>query len=181
MTKHVIVIGAGIVGVSSAIWLKRFGHDVTIIDRDGPGQGTSYGNAGLLAACAMVPVTTPGLIAKAPKMLLDPDSPLFLRWTYLPKLAPWLVRYLKHANDPDTRRISSDLAEITSDTVDQHFELTEGLRAREYLYKSDYVFAYSTQKEFNKDRYTWELRRDHGFVPTVIEGPAVQEFDPCFK
>lgn len=180
MTKHVIVIGAGIVGVSSAIWLKRFGHDVTIIDRDGPGQGTSYGNAGLLAACAMVPVTTPGLIAKAPKMLLDPDSPLFLRWTYLPKLAPWLVRYLKHANDPDTRRISSDLAEITSDTVDQHFELTEGLRAREYLYKSDYVFAYSTQKEFNKDRYTWELRRDHGFVPTVIEGPAVQEFDPCF-
>ncbi len=180
MTKHVIVIGAGIVGVSTAIWLRRFGQEVTLVDRDGPGQGTSYGNAGLLAACAMVPVTTPGLITKAPKMLLDPDSPLFLRWSYLPKIAPWLVRYLKHANDRDTRRIASDLTDITADTVDQHYALTEGLAARDYLCKSDYVFAYGTRAEFEKDRYSWDLRREHGFVPTLIEGAAVQEFDPSF-
>ena len=99
MAKHVIVIGAGIVGVSTAIWLRRFGQEVTIVDRDGSGQGTSFGNAGLLAACAMVPVTTPGLIAMAPIMALNPGSPLFLRWSYLPRIAPWLVRYLKHAND----------------------------------------------------------------------------------
>lgn len=180
MTKHAIVIGAGIVGVSSAIWLRRFGLDVTLIDRDGPGQAASFGNAGLLAACAMVPVTTPGLITKAPKMLLDPDSPLFLRWSYLPKLAPWLFRYLKHANDRDTRRIAADLTDITVDTVDQHYTLTEGLEARQYLRKSDYVFAYEARAEFEKDRYSWELRREHGFVPTLIEGPEVQEFDPCF-
>ena len=180
MTQHTIVIGAGIVGVSTAIWLRRFGQDVTIVDRDGPGQGTSFGNAGLLAACAMVPVTTPGLITKAPKMLLDPDSPLFLRWSYLPRLAPWLVRYLKHANDRDTRRIASDLTDITADTVDQHFALTEGLAARRYLRKSDYVYAYESRADFEKDSYSWELRRDHGFVPTLIEGPAVQDFDPSF-
>lgn len=180
MSKHVIVIGAGIVGVSAAIWLRRFGQEVTIVDRDGPGQGTSFGNAGLLAACAMVPVTTPGLITKAPKMLFDPDSPLFLRWSYLPRLAPWLLRYLAHANDRDTRRIASDLTDITADTVDQHYALTEGLTARDYLRKSDYVFAYDTRAEFNKDQYSWELRREHGFVPTLIEGGAVQEFDPSF-
>jgi len=180
MTKHVVVIGAGIVGVSAAIWLRRLGQDVTVVDRDGPGMGTSFGNAGLLAACAMVPVTTPGLITKAPKMLFDRDAPLFLRWSYLPKLAPWLVRYLMHANDKDTRRIASDLTEITADTVDQHFALTEGLAARSYLRKSDYVFAYSDWAEFEKDRYTWDLRRDHGFVPTLIEGPEVHEFDPSF-
>ncbi|MEN8657286.1 FAD-binding oxidoreductase [Marivita sp.] len=180
MTKSVIVIGAGIVGVSSAIWLRRFGQEVTLVDRDGPGQGTSFGNAGLLAACAMVPVTTPGLITKAPKMVFDPDSPLFLRWSYLPRIAPWLVRYLKHANDRDTRRIAADLTDITADTVDQHFALTEGLAARDYLCKSDYVHAYSARAEYEADRYSWELRREHGFVPAMIEGPAVQEFDPSF-
>ena len=180
MAKHVIVIGAGIVGVSTAIWLRRFGQDVTIVDRDGPGQGTSFGNAGLLAAGSMVPVTTPGLITKAPKMALDPGSPLFLRWSYLPRIAPWLVRYLKHANDRDARRIASDLADMTTDTVDQHFALTEGLAARAFLCKSDYVYAYGTRADFEKDQYSWALRREHGFIPSLIEGAAVQEFEPCF-
>ena len=180
MAKHVIVIGAGIVGVSTAIWLRRFGQEVTIVDRDGPGQGTSFGNAGLLAACAMIPVTTPGLIAKAPIMALNPGSPLFLRWSYLPRIAPWLVRYLKHANDRDTRRIASDLTDMTADTVAQHFALTEGLLARKYLCKSDYVYAYGARSDFEADRYSWDLRREHGFVPTMIEGAAVQEFDPSF-
>ena len=97
----IIVIGAGIVGVSAAIWLARAGRKVTLIDRGAPGMGTSYGNAGLLAACAMVPVTTPGLLPKAPHYLLSRNEPLFLRWSYLPRLAPWLVKYLAHANDPE--------------------------------------------------------------------------------
>ena len=80
-SRHVVVIGAGIVGVSTAIWLRRAGVDVTVVDRGKPGTGTSHGNAGVLAACAMVPVTGPGLIAKAPGMLLNPDFPLFMRWS----------------------------------------------------------------------------------------------------
>jgi glycine/D-amino acid oxidase-like deaminating enzyme len=60
MSRHVVVIGAGIVGVSTGIWLRRAGADVTIVDRATPGTGTSHGNAGVLAACAMVPVTGPG-------------------------------------------------------------------------------------------------------------------------
>ncbi len=68
MTR-VVVIGAGIVGVSSALWLRRSGVDVTLIDRDDPGQGTSFGNGGVLAACGVAPVTAPGMILKSPKML----------------------------------------------------------------------------------------------------------------
>ncbi|MFP7674721.1 NAD(P)/FAD-dependent oxidoreductase [Marivita sp. S0852] len=178
--KHVIVIGAGIVGVSTAIWLQRLGSDVTLLDRQDPGLGASFGNAGLLAACAMVPVTTPGLLAKAPRMILDSNSPLFLRWSYLPKLAPWLFRYLKHANDADTQRIAASLTDITADTVDQHMALTDGLTAREFITCSDYVFAYGSRAEYLKDRYEWDLRAEHGFVPTLIEGPMVQEYDPGF-
>ena len=90
-TEHIAVIGAGIVGVSTALWLARAGRRVTLIDRAEPGMGTSYGNGGVLAACAMVPVTAPGLALKGPGLLLDRDFPLFLRWSYLPRLAPWLI------------------------------------------------------------------------------------------
>ena len=70
-----VVIGAGINGLSTAIWLQRFGHDVMLVDRAEPGSGTSYGNAGILAAGAVLPVTVPGLITKIAKMVLSKHSP----------------------------------------------------------------------------------------------------------
>ncbi|MDA9236765.1 FAD-dependent oxidoreductase, partial [Amylibacter sp.] len=90
----VVVAGAGINGVSSAIWLQRAGHEVILIDREGPASGTSYGNAGVLAAGSIIPITTPGLLAKIPKMILAPNAPLFVRWKYLPKVFPFLIKYL---------------------------------------------------------------------------------------
>ncbi|HBR36557.1 MAG TPA: FAD-dependent oxidoreductase, partial [Sulfitobacter pontiacus] len=141
MTRHVVVVGAGIVGVSSAIWLQRAGAQVTIIDRAAPGTGTSHGNAGVLAACAVAPVIAPGLIAKAPAMLLNPDVPLYLRLPYLPRLLPWLAKYLRVANDRDTRRIAQGLAPIVSDSVDQHKSLTADLGLSDWVRDSDYVFA----------------------------------------
>ena len=98
MQPNVVIIGAGIVGVSTAIWLQRAGVNAILVDRGGPASGTSYGNAGVLAAAAVVPVTVPGLVAKAPGMLLDKNQPLFLNWSYLPRLLPWLPRYLSHCN-----------------------------------------------------------------------------------
>lgn len=89
MSGRIAVIGAGIVGVSTAIWLRRAGREVTLLDRGDPGKGTSYGNAGVLASCAIVPVTTPGLIRKGPGYLMDPNFPLFMRWSYV--AAPWCL------------------------------------------------------------------------------------------
>ncbi|MES0813035.1 FAD-dependent oxidoreductase [Roseibium sp. SCPC15] len=178
--SHVVVIGAGIVGVSAAIWLRRAGIDVTIIDREVPGSSasTSYGNAGVLASCSVAPVTAPGMILKSPKMLLDPNFPLFLRWSYLPKLTPWLLKYLSHANDKETRRISSGLAPITFDSTDQHAALIKGTDAEEWLVNSDYSFVYPSRAAFEDDHYTWMLRRKAGFEPDLIEGEAVREFEP---
>ena len=175
---NTVVVGAGIVGVSSAIWLARQGHSVTLIDKGEPGMGTSYGNACILAACAMVPVTTPGLTLKGPKYLLDPNFPLFMRWGYLPKLTPWLMKYLSHANDGDTRRIAKGLTPIVGDALDQHQALTRGTDAEKWVRPSEYSFAYKDRSAFKADAYVWELRREAGFVPTLIEGGAVQEAEP---
>lgn len=176
--KHVVVIGAGIVGAATALWLRRAGLEVTLLDRGEPGMGASYGNACLLASCAIVPVTTPGLIRKAPGYLFDPKFPLFLRWGHLPRMLPWLARYLGHANDAETRRISEQLAHIIGDSLQQHQALTAGTRAAKWVRECDYSFVYRDRAAFEADAYGWELRRQAGFVPEIIEGQAVREVEP---
>ncbi|MEM8657968.1 MAG: FAD-dependent oxidoreductase [Pseudomonadota bacterium] len=178
MTK-VCVIGAGIVGISTAIWLRRFGADVTVIDRGAPGQGTSYGNAGVLAACSIAPVTAPGLVRKAPGMLRNPEFPLFLRWGYLPKLLPWLLKYLRHANDADTRRIAAGLTNIVADSVEQHQALVQDTDAADWVTESDYSFAYANRAAFEADSYTWSLREAAGFTPILREGAALRDYEPA--
>lgn len=78
-TNQVVVIGAGVVGVASAIWLQREGLSVTLIDKSKVEDKASFGNAGVLASATVVPVTVPGLVSKAPRMLLNNHEPLFLR------------------------------------------------------------------------------------------------------
>ena len=179
MPEHVIIAGAGIVGVSAGIWLRRMGQaEVTIIDRLAPGEGTSHGNAGVLAACSVAPVTAPGLVRKAPGMLANPDFPLFVKWGYFPKLVPWLLKYLSNANDSDTRRISKGLTEIVADTVAQHKSLVADTGAQDWVNDCDYSFAYANRAAFEGDAYTWGLRHDAGFVPELREGAEVREYEP---
>ena len=178
--KTVAIIGAGIVGVSTAIWLQRAGHDVIVIDRAGPAEGTSQGNGGVLASVAMVPVTGPGLVKKAPGMLFDPNQPLFLRWGYLPKLAPWLIRYLKHANADDTRRIASAVASIVGDSLSEHQSLAKGTGAEHWIVPSDYLFAYNDRAHFEGEAFTWSLRKANGFDWDELDGPELRAYDPVF-
>ncbi|MCP5076248.1 MAG: FAD-binding oxidoreductase [Rhodobacteraceae bacterium] len=180
-SEHVVIVGAGIVGAATAIWLRRAGHDVTLIDKGEPGMGASYGNGCILASCSVVPVTVPGLAMKGPKYLADPDFPLFVRWGYLPKLVPWLIRYLSHANLNDTRRISQGLTTIVGDSLEQHQALTAGTPAAKWVQESEYNHVYKDRAAFEADSFAWELRREAGFVPELIEGPAVQEHEPILS
>ncbi|SLN72267.1 D-amino acid dehydrogenase small subunit [Roseovarius albus] len=174
----IVVIGAGICGLSSAIWLQRSGHQVTLIDREGPGAGASYGNAGLMAQWAFIPVNTPGLIKDSIKYLTDPSSPLFMQWGQVPRLAPWLWQFVKRANAKDARYTAQALIDIIADGGDQHRALTRATQAEEMITSSDFVYAYASRKDFDKDNFGWGIRREAGFVPEMIEGAAVQEFDP---
>jgi len=176
--NHTVVIGAGIVGAATALWLRRAGAEVTLIDRAEPGMGASFGNGCILARCAMVPVTAPGMIAKAPGYLFNPDFPLFMRWGYLPRLLPWLGRYMSNANDRDTRRIARGLTTITGDSLEQHQALSAGTSAAKWVQESEFNFIYKDRAAFEADAYTWALRREAGFVPEVVEGRAVQEKEP---
>lgn len=180
-TRKVAVIGAGIVGVSTAVWLQRSGCDVTLVDRLGPGEGTSYGNGGILASCSVVPVTVPGLLGKVPSMLLDRNSPLFLRWSYLPKLLPFLRRYLSHCSVSETTRIAAALSEIIGDSLEQHQALAKGTGAEKWLVPSDYLFLYGDRSNYEADSFGWGLRKANGFSWQELEGDAFKAYDPVFS
>ena len=180
MSKSVVIVGAGIVGVSTALWLQRDGHDVTIIDRLDPGEGTSHGNGGVLASCSIVPVTVPGLLRKAPKMLLSPDQPLFLKWSYLPKLAPWLIRYLRHANADAVRHRAAALMPIIGDSLADHQALAVGTRAEKWVVPSDYLFIYNDRAHYESDAFGWSIRKENGFTWDVLEGQAFKDYDPAY-
>lgn len=176
----VAVVGAGIVGVSTAIWLRRAGHRVVLIDAKGPGEGASHGNGGVLASSGIVPVTVPGLVRKAPRMLLDPGQPLYLRWSYAPRLMPWLRRYLGHANARDAARIAAALAALIGDSLADHRALAEGTGAERWIRPCDYLHLYRSRAAFEADAFGWDLRRAHGFAWQELEGAALRAHDPAF-
>jgi len=178
--SDIIIIGAGIVGVSTALELQKKGLSVTLIDKSGPAEGASFGNGGVLASCSVVPVTTPGLIGKAPGMLLDPKQPLFLKWSYLPKLMPWLWKYLKHANVADTKRIAKAMMPIVGDSLHDHQALAKGTCAEKWIQPCDYLYVYNNRAHYEKDSFGWQVRREHGFSWTELEGGAFHAYDPAF-
>ncbi len=177
---RIAVIGAGIVGVSTAEWLRRDGHEVTLIDRIEPGQPeqTSYGNAGILASSGIVQVAVPGLPAKAPKMLFDPLGPLHLRWSYLPRLMPWLVPFLRRANKAEVERTAQALANLLGDSVDQHKALARGTPAERYIADGIYAHLYRSRAEFEADAWYHQLRLAHGFRMEERDRARLLQDDP---
>ena len=179
--KTIIVIGAGIVGVSTAIWLQRSGFKVTIIDQKGPATGASHGNAGILAASSIIPVPNPSLIKKLPFYLLSKDSPVFFKMSYLPKLFPFLISYLSKSNLREVNKYAERMTPLIFDTVCQHKSLAKGTGAEKFISYQDYCFGYETEENFLNDKKVWKLRQKHGLPFEVVNGNEFSNFDPFYK
>ncbi len=177
---RVIVLGAGITGVATAEWLRRDGHEVTLVDRVAPGDPaqTSYGNAGVIASAGVVPIPVPGLLAKAPGMLFDPDGGLFLRWPYLPRLLPWLARFLATGRMAEVRRISAALATLVGDAAEQHRLLAEGTPAARHIGPGRYTHLFRDRAEWEADRLGHALREAAGVRFEEHDRAALLARDP---
>ena len=179
--KTIIVIGAGIVGVSTAIWLQRSGFKVTIIDQKGPATGASHGNAGILAASSIIPVPNPSLIKKLPFYLLSKDSPVFFKMSYLPKMFPFLISYLSKSNLREVNKYAERMTPLIFDSVCQHKSLAKGTGAEKFISYQDYCFGYETEENFLNDKKVWKLRQKHGLPFEVVNGNEFSNFDPFYK
>jgi len=178
---HVVIAGAGIVGVSSAIWLQRAGHEVTLVDRMDGALRTSYGNAGVLAAGAILPVPVPGLAQKLPKMVFSRDEPLFLQWRYLPRLLPFLAKYLSFARADHVAHCARSLSYLLADSHAQHQSLAEGTGAERFISDEDFCFGYATAASYRADESGRALRRAHGYEIEELDGADYAVRDPLYS
>ncbi|MGB1216203.1 MAG: FAD-dependent oxidoreductase, partial [Pikeienuella sp.] len=113
----VTVLGAGVVGICTALSLAEKGLRVRLIDRDAPGQATSFGNAGIVSPWSVVPQSMPGLWKKVPGWLLDPLGPISIRPAYLPRVATWGLRFLSEGRMKRVREVSDAMDFLVRDSV----------------------------------------------------------------
>lgn len=175
---EISVIGAGIVGLSSAINLVKRGSKVTLIEKDLKGQPASYGNASWLSSPSITPVLMPGMFKKIPKMWLSKDGPLFLRFPGVLKMIPFLIKYLSYTKKEKVEHISKNLAFLLKDSIGEHRELVKGSKAERWIEDSPFLFIYKNKTDFENDSYTWSLRKKHGFELVEVQKEELNKIFP---
>src|SRR6266478_708291 len=174
----VVVLGAGIVGVCTAWHLLRRGADVLLIDRDEPGLGCSYGNAGAVSFGSVAPLAIPGVMRDALRMLLDPAAPLRIPLSYLPKAAPWLRRFVRASQPDEVRRISGALSTLLANSIEKHIEMLGEVGASDVLRRTGQLYLYPDEKSLAKDTMSWALRREHGLAVERVSRADILALEP---
>jgi D-amino-acid dehydrogenase len=158
----VIVIGAGVIGLSAALMAQSRGLSVTVVDREGPAAGASAGNAGAFAFTDILPLASPGILRKAPKWLLDPLGPLSIPPAYALQITPWLYRFWRACSP---RAVAASTTAQTALMDLSRAELEPFLAATAtlpMLRKDGNLQVYETKAEFRASLPGWNARTAHG-------------------
>ena len=177
--RKITVIGAGIVGIACASYLRRDGHAVTVIDRLPPGEGCSFGNAGGLSPGSVVPLALPGTMRQVPGWLLDPLGPLALRWSYLPRLLPWLLRFRRSAGPRRVVEIAGALRALHAGTFEHYDPLIGAAGCADLVVRKGQLYVYETERAFAADAYGWQLRRDQGVTVEFLDAGEIRRMEPA--
>jgi D-amino-acid dehydrogenase len=179
---HVVVIGAGIVGVATALELLRDGHRVTIVEPGDPGgeQAASYGSAGWLSPAAMGPISTPGVWNRLTTSVMHPLEPLTVRSTYAARVMPWVARFIyAAASEQRVERVSRALYALLEDCPERHLTLAEEAAVGYLIRRTGLLHVYPSQAEFAAQSLAWRLRRERGIEWTELDAAALREREPA--
>lgn len=175
----VAVIGAGIVGCTIAHALAKAGFEVTLVDRDEPGRGCSFGNSGAISPGSVVPLAMPGVVASVPKMLLDPESPLRLPPAYLPRAIPWLLRFVASAKPERVAASAQSLRALHANAVERHAALASEVGVPELVVQRGHLHLYPDEETLAKDAGGWRMRREHGFTYETLDRAGIEALEPA--
>jgi D-amino-acid dehydrogenase len=168
---HVSVIGAGIVGVSTALYLRLAGVPVTLFDKDAPGHGCSSGNAGMLGVDSCVPVALPGTPAKIPAMLRSTGGPLGVHLRDSLGMAPWFARFALASSPRRVEAIARALNSLQRHLKSAYDTLLEAADATDLVRHAGKIHLCETEAVFAETAYARELQRANGVDFSII-GPA---------
>lgn len=173
------IIGAGIIGVSTAAFLQRSGYKVTIIDRVGPGEGCSFGNAGGIAFAEIVPSVHPRILMKIPGWLMDPLGPLTVRWSYLPQALPWFLAMGRNAMPDRVRAITEARAALALRAVADFETLLNATGAIDLIKYQDTLRVFDSERQFLAEAGERETKKSFGYEMKRLSGDEVRELEPA--
>jgi D-amino-acid dehydrogenase len=177
--SHIAVIGAGIVGVATAFELQRRGFAVVLIDRDAPGKGASYGNMASIAVTEFMPASRPSVWAQMPKWLLDPEGPVRIRPSYLPKLTPWFLRFLEASRPSRVKALEAAGAVLCRRVYEDLNPLLKAAGLSGLLSTEGCLSLYANEAEFKADREHIEVLERFGFRHDILVGEAIRDLEPA--
>lgn len=176
----VAVIGAGIVGVSTALHLLKRGKKVLLIDRRDAGLETSYGNAGILQNFDVVPVGAPKL-ARIPTILLNRDTAARVRYRDLPFFLPWILKFYWQSQ-PKMRRGNGRLMRaLNASSLEEHRALMRGTDAEKYLSITGRIGIYRSQEAFDASAWELNVAREMGVPFEILDSLTMVAIEPHLK
>jgi D-amino-acid dehydrogenase len=172
------IVGAGIIGTCCAAHLARRGIPVLLIDRCGPGEMTSYGNAGGIQNLATIPIGMPGMLRDLPRWLMDPLGPLHIQPGYLPRALPWLLRFARETTEQRVRLNAKALNALNRNSVADTVALARWAGVDNLIDLSGQLYLFRSRADYESDRLGRELRDATGQHYELIGNNAIRDLEP---
>ena len=178
-TIDVIVLGAGIVGVSAALALQARGLRVAIVDRLGQAAGeTSYGNTGIVQSEAIFPYLFPREAGEIARAVLNRDPRTHVRYGALPSVAPPLWRYFRASTDAGKIETAKAMASFVGGAAAEHLKFAEASGASGLLRRTGWIKAFRSARGEDSVQEEIEALKHYGFAPKVLDRAALSALEP---
>ncbi len=175
------IVGAGIQGVSNALFLQKRGFNVTLFDREEPGsQAASYGNAGHFSPYASVPVNRPDILTDVPAMLLSSTGPLALKWNYVPKMIPWFLKFIKNCSKKNMMHTAKYMHQILDLALPAYDELFEGIDLSGLVENKGIMYIWNDQNLKSRELEI-KIRDEIGAEQQMLSKSEIHDLEPNIK
>ena len=175
------IIGAGIQGISNALFLQKKGFNVTIFDREQPGSSTaSYGNAGHFSPYASVPINRPDVLTDVPAMLLSSTGPLALKWNYVPKMIPWFLKFIKNCSTKKMMHTAKNMHQILDLALPAYDELFDEIDLEGLVEKKGILYIWNDQSLKSRELEI-NVRKELGVEQQVVTPKEIHDLEPNIK
>jgi len=175
------IVGAGIQGISNALFLQKKGFEVTIFDRELPGSPVaSYGNAGHFSPYASVPINRPDVLSDVPAMLLSSTGPLALKWNYVPKMIPWFLKFIRNCTTKRMMHTAKNMHQILDLALPAYDELFDEIELGELVEKKGILYIWNDQNLKSRELEI-KVRDELGVDQQVVNPKEIHDLEPNIK
>ena len=174
------IVGAGIQGVCNALFLQKKGFQVTLFDRDEPGNAASYGNAGHFSPYASVSLNRTDILADVPQMLVSSRGPLALKWNYVPKMVPWFVKFIVNCRKEKMMHTAKYMHQILDQSLPAFDELFQDVDL-EGLVESKGILYVWTNKSLKSRELEIQIRDELGVKQQLVNPKEIHDLEPNLK